>query len=216
LSDPGRARERSIREFAQRCHYEERHARHVRQLALRLFDALGKRLGCEPEDRQLLAEAALLHEVGYHISYNKHHKHSYHLIMHAEFLGMQPNEQIMLANVARYHRGSPPRGKHENFAQLDRGVRRRIRQLSALLRVADGLDRGHGGAVDRVGVRWMERAIRLTLVAKKGEARGLRVAAWGASRKADLLSRLAGVPVEVVLPDGQLFSTELQDSVEES
>ncbi|HLF22707.1 MAG TPA: Ppx/GppA phosphatase family protein, partial [Burkholderiales bacterium] len=98
VSDTGKARERSLLEFARRCHYEERHARHVRQLALRLFDSLGKRLGCVPEDRQLLGEAAILHEVGYHISYNKHHKHSYHLIMHAEFLGMSPEEQIVVAN----------------------------------------------------------------------------------------------------------------------
>ncbi len=207
VSDPGKARERSLLEFARRCHIEERHAGDVRQLALRLFDTMGKRLGCEPHDRQLLSEAALLHEVGYHISYNKHHKHSYHLIMHAEFLGMTPEEQIIVANVARYHRGSVPRRKHGNLASLDGEARARVRRLSALLRVADGFERGHSGAVDGVNVRWMDRAIRLTPVARKGGQRGLRLAAWGASRKAALLARLAGVPVEVVAPKGEVFST---------
>ena len=207
VSDPGKARERSIREFAMRCHVEERHAQHVRDIALRLFDSLGKRLGCEQGDRQLLAEAALLHEVGYHISYNKHHKHSYHLIMHAELLGMPPEEQVIVANVARYHRGAAPRRKHPNFATLDKPVRDRIRRLSAILRLADGFDRGHIGEVTSVNVRWLERAIRLTPVAREGESRGLRVAAWGASRKAGLLSRLVGVPVEVVAPAGEIFSS---------
>jgi exopolyphosphatase/guanosine-5'-triphosphate,3'-diphosphate pyrophosphatase len=206
-SDAGKARERSLVEFARRCHYEERHARHVRQLALRLFDALGKRLGCAPEDRQLLSEAAILHEVGYHISYNRHHKHAYHLIMHAEFLGMSPEEQIVVANVARYHRGAAPRKKHENFGSLDKPLRERIRRLSALLRVADGFDRGHSGVVQRVNVRRLDRAVRLTPVARNERERGLRLAAWGASRKAGLLARLAGVPVEIVAPDGVVFST---------
>jgi exopolyphosphatase/guanosine-5'-triphosphate,3'-diphosphate pyrophosphatase len=212
VSDPGKARERSLHEFAVRCHFEERHAKHVRQLALGLFDSLGKRLLCDSADRQLLGEAAMLHEVGYHISYNKHHKHTYHLIMHAEFLGMPPEEQIIVANVARYHRGSAPRRKHENFSQLDRATRDRVRRLSAILRLADGFDRGHSGAVERVNVRWLERAIRLTPVARRGEERGLRLAAWGASRKAGLLAELAGVPVEIVAPDGEVFSTQARDA----
>src|SRR5690606_21037695 len=86
-------RERSVREFAERCHYELPHSAHVQALALQLFDAIGERIGCTAEDRQLLSDAALLHDVGYAINYDKHHKHSYHLIVHAELLGMTPEEQ---------------------------------------------------------------------------------------------------------------------------
>ena len=143
FSDRGEARERSVREFAERCHYEEPHARHVQRLSLQLFDAVGARIGLSAADRQILADAALLHDVGYHINYENHHKHSYHLIVHADLLGMTPEDQVAIANVARYHRGSPPKRKHPNYGMLDRGLRRRIRKLAAMLRVADGLDRGH-------------------------------------------------------------------------
>src|SRR5512140_1429283 len=116
VSDPGEARERSVREFAERCHYEEPHARQVQRLALQLFDAIGMRLGCSAADRAVLSDAALLHDVGYHINYQQHHKHSFHLILHADFLGMTPDEQVTAAHVARYHRGSAPdRRKHEAF-----------------------------------------------------------------------------------------------------
>ena len=87
IADPGEARSRSIGEFAQRCHAEEPHSSHVQVLALALFDALGERLGCTREDRLALADAALLHDAGYHISYERHHKHSYHLVLHADLLG---------------------------------------------------------------------------------------------------------------------------------
>jgi exopolyphosphatase/guanosine-5'-triphosphate,3'-diphosphate pyrophosphatase len=207
IADPGEARERSVREFAERCHYEEPHARHVQRLALGLYDALGSRLGCEPTDRQLLADAALLHDVGYHINYEKHHKHSYHLILHAELLGMSPVEQVAVANVARYHRGAPPKKSHDNFGRLDPALRRRIVRLSAILRVADGLDRGHVGAVESVEARITSRAIRLRVVPNP-RASTLRLELWGASRKSQLLAEVAGVPVEIVAPDGSVVVDE--------
>jgi exopolyphosphatase/guanosine-5'-triphosphate,3'-diphosphate pyrophosphatase len=202
-ADPGEARERSVRDLAERSHYEEPHAKHVQKLALQLFDSIGERLGCKPEERSLLSDAALLHDIGYHISYDKHNKHSYHLIEHAELLGMTPAEQLIVANVARYHRGAEPKKKHANYGGLEKPLRRTIKRLSAILRVADGFDRGHASAVAEIKARWMERALRLTAVpARQGYS--LRLELWGASRKSKLLSDLAGVPVEIVAPDGSV------------
>jgi exopolyphosphatase/guanosine-5'-triphosphate,3'-diphosphate pyrophosphatase len=204
-ADPGEARERSVRELAERSHYEEPHSRHVQKLALQIFDSIGQRLGCEPDDRRLLADAALLHDIGYHISYDKHNKHSYHLIEHAELLGMTPAEQILVANVARYHRGAKPKKKHVNYGGLEKSMRATIKRLAAILRVADGFDRGHAGAVAEVKPRWMERALRLTAVPSR-QANNLRLELWGASRKSKLLSEVAGVPVEIVAPNGSVMT----------
>jgi exopolyphosphatase/guanosine-5'-triphosphate,3'-diphosphate pyrophosphatase len=200
-ADPGEARERSVRELAERSHYEEPHAKHVQKLALQLFDSIGQRLGCTPEDRRLLSDAAMLHDIGYHISYDKHNKHSYHLIQHADLLGMTPAEQVMAANVARYHRGAEPKKKHINYGGLEKSMRDTIKRLAAILRVADGFDRGHANAVAEIRVRWMERALRLTAVPQR-QGSNLRLEIWGASRKSRLLSEVAGVPVEIVAPDG--------------
>lgn len=202
VSDPGEARERSVREFAERCHYEEPHARQVQRLALQLFDSIGARLGCAPEDRSVLADAALLHDVGYHINYQKHHKHSFHLILHADFLGMTPAERVVVAHVARYHRGAAPdRRKHEAYGKLPRATRERICRLAAILRVADGFDRGHAAAIEKLRVRWMRRALRITGL-PSANATTLRLELWGANRKRELLEELAGLPVEIVSPDG--------------
>ncbi|HEV7991884.1 MAG TPA: Ppx/GppA phosphatase family protein [Gemmatimonadaceae bacterium] len=206
VADPGAARERSVRDFAERCHFEEGHAVQVQRLALRLFDAIGAKLGCLPEDRATLSDAALLHDCGYHINYDRHHKHSYHLIVHAELLGIPPAEQVVIANVARYHRGAHPKKKHRNFGELDRTLRERIERLSAILRVADGFDRGHVGAVDDLKVRWLQRAIRITPTPATG-ATNLRLEMWGAHRKSQLLAELAGVPLEIVADDGSVLSS---------
>jgi exopolyphosphatase/guanosine-5'-triphosphate,3'-diphosphate pyrophosphatase len=203
-ADPGEARERSVRLFAERCHYEQPHAEHVQKLALQLFDALGRRLGCEPADRAILADAALLHDVGYHIGHVRHHKHSFHLIAHAELLGVSPEEQNMIAHVARYHRGTEPRRRHREYAQLDTRTRQRIKRLAAILRLADGLDRGHAGAVRQVKVRWLSRAVRIMLL-PHGKATSLRLEVWGATRKAGALEKLTRRNVELVARDGSVY-----------
>ena len=206
-ADPGAARERSVSELAVKCHYEMPHSTHVQKLALRLFDSIGGRLEAVPADRQLLADAALLHDVGYHISYDRHHKHSYHLILHAELLGVTPSEQVVMANVARYHRGASPKRKHRNFSELAPDLRGQVQRLSALLRVADGFDRGHVGAVSDLKVRWLTRAVRITPVPDP-RARGMRLEAWGAHRKSQFLAELCGRPVEIVMPDGEVLSSD--------
>jgi exopolyphosphatase/guanosine-5'-triphosphate,3'-diphosphate pyrophosphatase len=212
-TDPGEGRRRSVQQFAERTQYEEPHARHVQKLALQLFDAIGPRIGCAPDDRDTLRDAALLHDTGYHISYNDHHKHSYHLIVHAELLGVSPEEQVVMANVARYHRGAVPKAKHPTFANLTADQQARVRRLSALLRVADGFDRGHVGAVQQVKVRWTERALRLTPVPDP-RARSTRLELWGASRKSDLLEALIDLPVLVIGPDGKPVESDGSDTVD--
>ncbi|MEP6778784.1 MAG: Ppx/GppA phosphatase family protein [Gemmatimonadaceae bacterium] len=210
VADPGAARERSVREFAERCHYEAPHARQVQNLALQLFDSLAPRLQLGAVDRRMLSDAALLHDVGYHINYEKHNKHSYHLISHAELLGMTPAEQIAIAHIARYHRGATPRKTHRAFAQLDRVLRERIVKLSALLRFADGFDRGHVGAVSKLKLRWGADSLRVTVAQTEGAAT-VRLECWGASRKKELLEEVIGRPIEVVAPDGTVINFDEGD-----
>jgi exopolyphosphatase / guanosine-5'-triphosphate,3'-diphosphate pyrophosphatase len=212
-TDPGEGRRRSIQQFAERTHYEAPHAEHVRHLSLMLFDMLYVRLGLTKGDRQTLADAALLHDIGYHISYRDHHKHSYHLIMHADLLGVTPGEQAVMANVARYHRGPVPKLKHTPFADLPKAQQETVRKLAALLRVADGLDRGHVGAVHSVRSRMTERGLRLTPVRQR-KAGTLRLELWGASRKSDLLAAVLGVPVLVIDEQGNPVSTNETDTVD--
>jgi len=182
------------------------HARQVQRLALRLFDALAARLSLTRADRQLLADAALLHDVGYHINYDKHHKHSFHLISHAELLGMTPTDQVVIAHVARYHRGADPKPKHAAFAALERPLREKITTLAAILRVADGLDRGHVAAVEGIRVRVTADTVRITV--QPVEAAMVRLECWGASRKRRLLESVMGRQVVIVGPDGATVDSE--------
>ena len=143
----------SARRFARKCRSNERHCEHVARLAADLFDGLRDAYALPAAGRDLLRAAALLHDIGYLINHERHHKHAYHLIMHGDLRGFSAREVELIANVARYHRRAVPRKAHPNFARLDRGERRLVRRLAGILRVADGLDRTHGQLVSGLRCR---------------------------------------------------------------
>ena len=180
---------RLFREFAERCQSDRRHVEQVRHLALQLLDQLGRELGCVPADRQLLEAAGLLHDVGQLVSYRKHHKHSFQLIMHAERLGLSPRDRLLVALVSRYHRRTPPRRKHPEFAALDPADQQVVRRLSAILRVADGLDRGHSAPIQTVSTRLTPDTLTIAVVPRQPGA-DLGLECWGGSRKSELLAKL--------------------------
>lgn len=180
---------RLFREFAERCQSDRPHVEHVRRLALQLFEQLGEVLGCGPEEQLLLEAAGLLHDVGQLVSYPKHHKHSYSLITHAERLGLAPRDREIVALVSRYHRRTGPRRRHPELAALPQKDQDIVRRLSAILRVADGLDRGHSAAVESVTARLDPKVLTLTVTPGKPAA-DLGLECWGASRKADVLAKL--------------------------
>jgi len=131
----------SVLEFARSCSNDEEHSLHVAKLALEIFDTIAIPFGLDGKERRMLEAAALMHDIGYFINYRGHHKHTYHLIRHAELYGFTAREREIIANVARYHRKSLPKNKHENFVRLSASDRLLVRRLGGILRLADGLDR---------------------------------------------------------------------------
>lgn len=188
---------RLIREFVERCQADRRHVEQVRALALQLLDQLGPALGCEPDDVALLEAAGLLHDVGQLVSYRRHHRHSYQLIMNAERLNLSARDRTIVALVSRYHRKRGPTRKHPEFAELPAEDQAVVRRLSALLRVADGLDRGHTAIVERIQVELADDRCTLRVAPRYMDA-DLSLEVWGADRKKDVLEKALGREVVIV------------------
>jgi exopolyphosphatase/guanosine-5'-triphosphate,3'-diphosphate pyrophosphatase len=188
---------RAVYEFAERCRADRSHADHVKRLALQLFDQLEGLLQPTPGERGWLEAAALLHDVGQLVSYRKHHKHSYQLITHAESLPYSARERTIVALVSRYHRGKGPRKKHPAFAALDPADRQCVRRLAGLLRIAEGLERGHTGLVESVTCEICPTLLTITATPREPDA-DLTLECWGAGQAADVLAKVVGREVAVV------------------
>lgn len=148
----GSVRRSSVLNLVERSDVERTHATHVARLALRIFDQTQELHRLHTGERELLEYAALLHEVGMHVSYQGNHRHAYYLISHAGLRGFTTDQVAIVANVARYYRKAPPSDGDENFRQLSGPQKDVVRKLSAMLRIADALDRGRRRAVRDVGV----------------------------------------------------------------
>lgn len=147
VTDDADPRLRGVRAVGERFGYESGHAHRVASYAETIFDALAPQFGLDRHSRTLLSAAALLHDVGYSIAHEAHHKHALYLIMHAELTGFSEAERLVIANVARYHRRSLPKERHADFDSLGRADRETVWRLGGILRVADALDRTHEGRV---------------------------------------------------------------------
>ena len=145
-------RRRSVIELAERCNYNPSHANQVGHLALALFDQTKDAHTLGSKEREWIEYASLLHDIGVHISYGRHHKHSYYLIKNGDLRGFEPQEVEIIALIARYHRRGLPKRSHEGYGSLKSNLRRTVRSLAAILRVAEGLDRSHAQSIRSIDV----------------------------------------------------------------
>ncbi|MEX2254180.1 MAG: Ppx/GppA phosphatase family protein [Acidimicrobiia bacterium] len=190
--DPRAIRRASVLGLARRCQWPEEHARHVARLALELFDQTTELHGLGADERELLEFGAYLHDIGEHVASQGHHKHGAYLVRHGQLRGFDPDDVQMLAAMARWHRRGEPKATDElPLVDADR-----LRALVALLRLADGLDRGRAGAVEHVDVR-----VGPSLVVVEIETAGdAELELWGARRKRDLFEKVFGRDLELVIP----------------
>lgn len=190
FADP---RRRSVFELLRKTKWHENHSRHVAKLALIIFDTLKDELKLSDNDRELLEFSGYLHDIGYYISHNAHHKHALYLIRNADLKGFKQDDIEIMANVARYHRRSTPKKRHEEYWKLSPALRSRIKKLSGILRVADGLDRSHYQNVQEMHVHSSKDEIKINI--KTESEPYLEI--WGAMRKSALLAEVTGKKIKI-------------------
>jgi exopolyphosphatase/guanosine-5'-triphosphate,3'-diphosphate pyrophosphatase len=186
-------RRRSVVELAERCNYWPEHANQVARLAVALFDQTRAIHGLTDREREWLEYAAILHDIGVHISYERHHKHSYYLIKNGDLRGFEPDEIDAIALLARYHRSATPKRRHEGFGELSRKRRAAVRTLAAILRLAESLDRSHSQTISTIDLR--DRGDDgLLQIRTAGDA---ELELWAAGRHAAPFERILGKPLRI-------------------
>ncbi len=164
--------------------FERDHALRVSRLALRLFDQLQPMHGMGNTERIWLRTAALLHDVGKRVNRRYHHKVSRDIIVEASELPFRRPERILIGLAARYHRGALPNKQHAYFRDLESDARRYVAKLAALLRLADGLDKGRAGLVEDLWCEGEGQSVQLTLLGRGAPATPKIL------RKADLFEKV--------------------------
>jgi exopolyphosphatase/guanosine-5'-triphosphate,3'-diphosphate pyrophosphatase len=188
LAADGDARRRSVDKLGRRFCGANQHGKQVARLARKIFDETAALLRLPESARELLEYGALLHDVGHAIDHDRHNRHSYYLIKNAELLGFDPAEIEIIALAARGHRKQAPSLDAPELRALSSADRRTVRGLSAILRLADALDRSHFSVVRKLDVRYTPGRIILEVASLDGHQADLEL--WTGERRADLLAKL--------------------------
>ncbi|MCS7028649.1 MAG: Ppx/GppA family phosphatase [Bacteroidia bacterium] len=133
-------RTKSVKMLSKRFGAHQQHALQVSHLATNLFNALLPLHQYSHKESELLKYAALLHEVGMFINRSGYHKHGQYIILHSGLAGFNSDEIVWLSNIVRYHRKSLPSLEHLHYNVLSPAERDKVNRLSAILRIAVGLD----------------------------------------------------------------------------
>jgi exopolyphosphatase / guanosine-5'-triphosphate,3'-diphosphate pyrophosphatase len=174
------------RSFSRRLERDQRHAEHVRELSLQLFDQLQPLHHLPAEARVVLEAAALLHDIGHSVSHRGHHKHGEYLTMNGDIPGLEGRERALAAAVVRYHnRKAEPADHHISYAALNAGDRRLARRLASLARIAEGLDHSHRQRVGSIRAAFQRGAVGLQLRIRGDASEDIR----DANRSAELFEK---------------------------
>ena len=170
--------------LGRKYHYDEKHARQVTRMALRIFDDLKKDFQLKPEGRLLLEVSGILHDVG-------HHKHGLYLVENSDIFGLTREDIQIISNVVRFHRKRAPNPSNESYNRLPRKERLRVLKLAAILRIADALDRGHNDRIKSIRLERDENR----LIINCNATGDIAVERAGIAEKKDLFEEVFGLKV---------------------
>ena len=195
-------RQRTVIHQVQRFAVNQARAERVACHALNLYDSTHRTLHRDDgSGRDLLWAAAMLHACGQHINLSAYHKHSWYLIRHGELLGYSESEHLMIAAIARYHRRSLPKKRHESWQALQtRDNRRTVSQMALLLRLATALDRRPDPVVQTLKAEVKGGDLILELVPERLN-QNLSLEQWSLESCSTLVREVTGLHLKVRVQD---------------
>lgn len=116
----------------------------LERIALALFDGMEKNHGLGKRERLLLQISTILHDCGKYVSMANLGECSYSIIMATEIIGLSHQEREIVANVVKYnHLEFEYYETMGKLSTLDKEAYVKLAKLTAILRLANGLDRSH-------------------------------------------------------------------------
>ena len=191
-------RQRTVLHQVQRFAVNQSRAERVASHALSLYDATrGVMHDDSGEGRELLWAAAMLHTCGQHINISAYHKHTWYLIRHGELLGYSEAEHLMVAAIARYHRRSLPKKRHESWQLVaTRDNRRCVHQMALLLRLAAALDRRPEPVISALRIHAVKGSLDLEIVPERVN-QNVSLEQWSLEGCTEVVKEAVGVNLRV-------------------
>ena len=192
------SRKLGLKRLSAKFNVDQKHAEQCADLAIRLFNILKSEHRLEDEYKDILYGGALLHDIGSYISYLDHHKHSEYLVINSEIHGFSEKEKRWIALITRYHRKGFPKDSHREYRELPYEEKEIILMLSAIVRIADSLDRSYQNAVKIIEpISFKKDTIKLSISGKND----LSLELWSVQRKKEYFEKVFKKRLEILKAD---------------
>jgi len=180
--------------LGEKYQFDAEHAKLVARFAARLFDETHILHNLDEENKLLLEIGALLHDIGHFINTVDHNEHGYYILKASPLVGLSEAQQNVVANIIQYHSKSTPSFQDDGFRSLPPKDRIVVTELSALMRLADGLDVSHTGRVRAIQLEQQKNIWKLTL---QGNG-DLMLERWALEKRQRLFQDVFGVKLKIV------------------
>ena len=199
LSFQGSIRERTVIHQAKRFGVNSKRSKSVSEFALTFYDQTKGILHNDSGGgRDLLWAAAKLHACGKQINISAYHKHSWYLIKNGELLGYSQSEHLMVAAIARYHRKSFPKKRHESWQLLvDESQRSLVADMSLLLRLSCSLDRRPEPLISKIVIEANNKKVNIELIPNK-LGQNLDLEKWSLTKAILLIKKILDVDINIL------------------
>lgn len=185
---PQQLKDREVRRLHDAFTPGDDHDPHTAELAVQLFDLTRPLHGLGDDERRILHQAAMVHDIGQSLALRRHHEHGAYILEHAELRGFSPDECAQLVALVRFHSSRGLKEKHDVVRSMDDQRRVATHVLLALLQTADGLDRTRDQTVTGMRLGEVdEDTLELHL-----EGVGLQIAQTELARRTEVFQRVLG------------------------
>lgn len=182
----------SSRSVAEKYHYNQEHAKTIEKIALDIFDALKDRFNLSGKERILLQSATILHDIGKYMNLKKHYEHSYYLIKNSDLADLNSHDKLIIAHIALNHSQSSTTNlkiRNDNFNNHQEKVL--IAKLTAILKIADSLDKSHKEPFSEVEVNLKQNELELIINTEKD----IFLEKWAFNDKSRIFKEIFGIDV---------------------
>lgn len=182
----------SSRSIAEKYHYNKEHAETIENIALDIFDALKIRFNLSNKDRILLQSAVILHDIGKYLNLKKHYEHSYYLIENSDITDLNSYDKNIIAHIALNHsQSSTTNLKIKNDFFNKRPAKIIIAKLTAILKIADSLDKSHKEPFSEIEINLKANELELILNTEKD----IFLEKWAFADKSRIFKEVFGIDV---------------------
>lgn len=147
--------------ISKQYNYDKAHAQAVEKFALTIFDNLKRLHGFSRKERLYLEVAAILHDIGKFVNLKSHDRISADIILDSNIIGFTKEEMAIIANIARYHSMEVPSDSHSKYKALSAQNKIIVSKLSAIIRLADALDRSHLQKIKGIQLELIDKQLNI-------------------------------------------------------